>query len=134
MRQEIIIAMLASTILVACSDGISSAKIEAGKKVYATYCQSCHMDDGGGVPDMNAPLLGSAYVVGDKEKLISIVLQGSAAFEGGVERPYRNVMASMAQLSNEQISDVLTYIRNSFSNKADAISSEEVQSVRAKTK
>jgi mono/diheme cytochrome c family protein len=121
-------------IIIGCSEGISNTRMESGEKTYEGYCQTCHMNDGKGVPDLNAPLAGSSFVNGDKEKLITIVLKGSAAFEGGPERSYRNVMASMAQLTDEQIADVLTYVRNSFTNKADAISPEEVGLVRAKTK
>jgi mono/diheme cytochrome c family protein len=127
MRIQIVIIAAASVIFIAgCGQGISTARMERGKKVYQAYCQSCHMEDGAGVPDMNAPLKASPYVAGDKEKLISIVLKGSAAFEGGPERPYRNIMASMASLSDKEIADVLTYVRNSFTNKGSAVEAEEV--------
>lgn len=134
MRIQVVMMLLAASFIMArCGEeGISSEKMVAGKKVYDTYCLGCHMTDGTGVPDMNAPLAGSAYVAGDKEKLITIVLQGSAAFANDPERPYKNLMGSMSNLSNQEIADVLTYVRNSFGNKAPVIAVEDVQSVREK--
>jgi mono/diheme cytochrome c family protein len=129
-----IIPVVAMAVFItACQGGISKAKLESGQKVYTTYCAGCHMENGSGVPSMNAPLAGSAYVAGDKEKLIRIVLKGSAAFAGDPERTYKNPMASMAHLSDNEIADVLTYIRNNFSNTGSAVTPDEVKTVRKKT-
>lgn len=107
---------------------------EKGKAVYATYCQGCHMDDGKGVPGMNAPLAGSAYVAGDIEKLVHIVLEGSAAFGTDPSRPYKNLMGPIPGLTDEEIANVLSYVRNSFGNKAPAVTTGEVHAVREKMK
>ena len=45
---------------------------------------------------------------------------------------FSNTMPSQAALKDEQIADVLTYIRNSFGNKADAVTAEEVKKLRPK--
>ena len=45
---------------------------------------------------------------------------------------YHNVMAPTRFLTDQQIADVLTYVRNSFGNKAKAITAAEVKAVRAK--
>ncbi|MBC7654871.1 MAG: cytochrome c, partial [Oligoflexus sp.] len=45
---------------------------------------------------------------------------------------YTNPMPAVNYLSDQQIADVLTYVRNSFGNKASAISAAEVKTVRAK--
>ena len=110
------------------------ASIERGKKVYTERCLTCHQADGGGVQNMNPPLTKTKWVLGDKTQLIQIVLKGLST---GVEidgDSYHNVMASHADLSNLQIADVLTYVRNSFGNKAKAVTEDEVKTVRAKTK
>jgi mono/diheme cytochrome c family protein len=111
-----------------------SASIERGKKVYTERCLTCHQADGGGVQNMNPPLTKTKWVLGDKAQLIQIVLKGLST---GVEidgDSYHNVMASHADLSDLQIADVLTYVRNSFGNKAKAVTEAEVRAVRAKTK
>jgi mono/diheme cytochrome c family protein len=115
-----------------CEGGISDATMANGKKVYQTRCQSCHMENGAGVPRMNAPLVGSKYVVGEKEKLIDIVLHGSAAFANDPGRRYDNTMPGQGELTDKEIAEVLTYIRNNFNNKASAIETEDVKIVREK--
>lgn len=110
------------------------ASVERGQTVYAKYCLSCHMADGGGVPYMNPPLIKTKWVLGGKTVLIHQVLKGS---NGTVEidgDTFRNTMPPQPQLTDQQIADVLTYVRNSFGNKASRVTAAEVKAVRAKTK
>ena len=113
--------------------GVTSSKAK-GKEIYKKYCLACHQADGGGVPRMNPPLIGTDYVNGNKQKVIGIVLTGlNTPLEINGET-YENPMASHAFLKDEQIADLLTYIRSSFGNKSSAVTSAEVKAVRAKTK
>jgi len=110
----------------------TKASITRGKIVYNKYCLTCHQADGGGVPRMNPPLIKTEYVAGDKERLIGIVLKG---FNQPIEingEEFSNVMASHAFLTDLEVADVLTYVRNSFGNKYAAITTVEVKSVRSK--
>jgi mono/diheme cytochrome c family protein len=110
--------------------GLKSS-IANGKLVYTRICLSCHMADGGGVQNMNPPLVKTTYVLGAKKKLISIVLNG---FSESVEingDTYTNVMASHSYLKDKEIADVLTYVRNSFGNKASVVTALEVKKVRS---
>ena len=112
-----------------CGDNALEKQMTNGKKVYELYCQTCHMDNGGGVPNMNASLIGSPVVNGDEDKLIRIVLHGSAELEKDPGRKsYQNKMPSFAMLSDTAIADVCTFVRNSFDNKASAIQPLEVKS------
>ena len=105
-----------------------------GKVVYNNICATCHMADGLGVQRMNPPLNQTTYVLGDKTKLISIVLNGfSEDVEINGER-YSNTMPAHDFLKDDEIANVLTYIRNSFGNKASAITSAEVKKARAAKK
>lgn len=108
-----------------------SASVARGKKVYDKVCLSCHMIDGGGVPHMNPPLIQTSYVLGDKKKIIQIVLNGMNDRIAIDDEYYSNNMAPHKDLTNQQIADVLTYIRNSFGNKASAVTVKEVQAVRS---
>ncbi|MBS1916996.1 MAG: cytochrome c [Bacteroidetes bacterium] len=110
------------------------ASVERGKKVYTERCLTCHQADGGGVQNMNPPLIKTKWVLGDKTQLITIVLKGLNTGVVIDDIEYHNVMASHADLTDLQIADVLTYVRNSFGNKAKAITSAEVKAVRAKLK
>ena len=115
------------------SPSLKAAK-ERGKKVYDMYCLSCHMQDGNGVPRMNPPLVKTKWVLGDKKKLIAIILKGMDEAIEVNGQSFSNVMASHDYLNDQQIADVLTYIRNSFGNKAAAVTAAEVKTVRAKIK
>src|SRR6185312_8379669 len=107
----------------------------AGEKVFKKYCVTCHMADGGGVPRLNPPLIQTSYVLGDKEELIKIILNG---FDKKVEierETFTNKMPPLKTiLKDQQIADVLTYIRSSFGNKASAVTAAEVKAVRSKNK
>ncbi len=110
------------------------ASIARGKELYLVQCLACHQVDGGGVPHLNAPLDGSANVKGiDKAKLIKIVLNGLKGEEIEGEN-YSNVMAPHKELTDQQIADILTYVRNAWSNKASQVTVAEVKTVRAKLK
>ena len=108
------------------------AAIERGQKVYEATCLPCHQAKGSGVPGMNPPLIKTTYVLGGKDTLINIVLNGleEDVIIGG--QTYGNPMPAQAQLKNDEIADVLTYVRNSFGNKAPAVTVEEVNKLRAK--
>lgn len=108
-----------------------AASIARGKAVYSTYCVACHLPDGGGVPNLNAPLIKTSYVLGPKKPLIEIILKGMQGIDIDGES-YSNVMPPHNFLSNQQIADVLTYVRNNFGNKASAVTVAEVGTVRAK--
>jgi mono/diheme cytochrome c family protein len=112
---------------------ISKAVMERGKTVYDAVCAACHMPDGTGVPRLNPPLAGSRTLKGPKEKPIAIALKGLSGVEINGDR-YDNVMASHADLTDQQLADVLTYARNSFGNKASLVTAAEVAKVRTKIK
>ena len=109
----------------------SGSPMVRGKIVYTSICLACHMADGNGVPMMNPPLVKTEYVLGDKTRLIKIVLNG---FKEDVQingQTFSNNMTPHSDLKDQQIADVLTYVRKSFGNKASAITAAEVKKVRA---
>lgn len=110
------------------------ASVQRGKKVYETYCLACHQQNGAGIPRMNPPLTKTKLVLGDKTKLINIILNGmdeEVEINGIL---YLNPMPSQPHLKDQEIADVLTYVRNSFGNKASIVTTAEVKSARAKIK
>jgi mono/diheme cytochrome c family protein len=109
----------------------ATAAAHPGRKVYESLCLACHMADGSGVPGMHPPLAKTDWVTGDKERLIRITIQG---LSGKIEvngRVYNSVMPPNGHLSNREIADVLTYIRQDFGNDASEVTEEEVQKVRS---
>ena len=112
----------------------SKSSVDKGQKLYEQYCLTCHQADGSGVPKMNPPLINTSYVTGDKKKLVQWVLKGSTENVPIDGKYYSNNMPPQANLKDEEIADILTYIRNSFGNKASAITPAEVKDIRAVTK
>ena len=109
-----------------------AASIARGKTVYQQQCLSCHQIDGSGVMNMNPPLTGTTYVLGDKAALIKTVLEGVTTPLTIDDNEYHNVMPPHTTMTDQQIADVLTYVRHSFGNKATAVTAAEVKAVRVK--
>ncbi len=108
----------------------SNASITRGTAVYRQECLSCHQADGSGVPHLNPPLAQSATVLKDSKRSIAIVLKGMSDRIPIDDEYYSNNMAPHNNLTDQQIADVLTYIRNNFGNKASAVTPAEVKAVR----
>ena len=112
---------------------ISAQNMSNGKKIYETRCLVCHQADGGGVPNMNAPLDGASNVVGnDIARMVKIIRGGyneRIALDGYY---YSNAMTANPDLKDQDIADVLSYIRNSWSNKASKVTLVQVQKVKKK--
>jgi cytochrome c oxidase subunit II len=78
-----------------------------GEKVYANNCAACHKADGKGDGQKIKALDGSAVVTGDAAAQIKILLEGAG---GGA-------MPAWKQLSDTELAAVITYTKNSWSNK-----------------
>ena len=111
-----------------------------GKAIYGRegYCNTCHQPDGGGLsPSGFPPLAGTPWVTGNEERLIKITLKG---LQGPIEvlgQKYGGQvpMTPFAGLLNdEEVAAVLTYVRNSFGNRASTINPAQVKKVREATK
>src|ERR1035437_7204873 len=76
------------------TSGNIKASITRGEVVYKKVGLSCHMIDGGGVPHLNPPLAQTAYVLGDKSKIIYIVLHGMTDRIPIEDEYYSNNMAA----------------------------------------
>ena len=83
-----------------------------GEKVYTTNCVVCHQANGKGVPNAFAALDGSPVVTGPKAEQINVLLNGKKSGK------YPTEMPGWKQLSDTDIAAVITYTRNSWSNKA----------------
>lgn len=112
------------------ADNLQREELLAGGKLYNTYCAACHQQDGLGAPPRYPPLVGTEWVTGDKQRLISVIING---LEGPIEvngEPYNNAMPQHSFLSDQEVAEVATYIRQNLGNDASAITAEEVQAVR----
>ena len=107
-----------------------AASLARGSVVYKNVCLTCHQADGGGVQRLNPPLIKTDYVLGDKKRLIGIVLRGLKGPNEIDGETYTQNMPAQAYLTDLNVADVLTYVRNNFGNKASSISADEVHALR----
>lgn len=105
--------------------------IERGKDIYITNCLTCHIDQGEGIEDVYPPLAKADYLMADKKRSIQQVLYGATGEMKVNGKIYNTEMSGFA-LNDQQTSDVLNYIRNSFGNKGSAVTPEEVKGSRKK--
>lgn len=108
-----------------------------GKAIYARdgYCNTCHQSNGKGLESSGfPPLTGTTWVTGSEERLIKLVLKGlyGPIDVLGKKYPGQVPMTPFAgMLNDDEVAAVLTYVRNSFGNKAPAITAEKVKATRA---
>ena len=91
--------------------------IKRGKEGYTMYCQNCHMEDGLGMPETNPPLAKADYLKKPAKALIGIVLKGQSDEVVVNGKKYNAIMPAQDYLTDDQIADVLNYVRNSWGNK-----------------
>ena len=111
-----------------------------GAAMYKSTCQPCHGADGNGVISLAPPLNNSEWVTGDKGKFIPIELfglSGPIKINGKVYKSpeINGDMPSIGQnkdFSDAEISQLLSFIRNSWNNTAENISAEEIGAIRHK--
>ena len=120
-------------LLISWKPDISKANLvkgPKGKKTYDRVCSPCHSADAKGIPTFSPALSGSKIVLGPNNKLIRVVLKGSAELKNYPGRNNKNEMPAQADLKDRRIANLLTYIRNNFGNKAPAVTPDEVKAVR----
>ncbi len=104
------------------------------------HCVTCHQATGEGIVNIYPPLRKSQWVTGSEERLIKLTLNGlwgPIEVNGVTYDPTKGVppmTAFKALLDDKEIAAVLTYVRNTWGNKASTISPETVKAVRAATK
>ena len=103
-----------------------------GEQLYQTYCGACHLQNGKGDESRFPPLDSSEYVMGDKDRLIGILLNGLHEPITVKGKEWNSVMPSHGFLTDEQLSLVLSYVRKNFGHNASEVSVAEVTAKRSK--
>ncbi len=104
----------------------------SGLAVYSRTCIACHGPDGNGVPGAFPPLDGVDWVTGDPTIPIRIVLGG---LQGPIEvkgQKFQNIMPPHTDLKDGEIADVLTYVRQTWSNDSTPVAEALVKEIRSK--
>jgi mono/diheme cytochrome c family protein len=108
----------------------------AGQQIYQRegHCITCHQANGKGLDPAFPSIANSPWVTGDKDRLIKLTLHGLMGpleIEGKKYDGQVPMTPFGGMLNDEEIANVLTFVRNSFGNDAAPIQAAEVQKVRA---
>ena len=115
-------------------DNLVKGMVDEGQKIYTVYCISCHQENGKGDGSRYPPLAGSDWVTGDKNRLITVLLEGLKGPITVNEKRFNGEMPKHDFLSDADVAKVTSYIRLNFKNNAGAILEKEVTNVRNKLK
>lgn len=151
---QLIFSLLLGAIVISCQDNSGKKKVTAGseppakevannhpvqtaekeypgKAVYTNYCLDCHQANGSGVPGMYPPLGPGSWTGKDPLELVPMITKG---LSGKIEvngEIYKNEMPALEQLTDQEIADVLSYIRSDFGNSFDTVNAELVKKIRS---
>ncbi|MES2595061.1 MAG: PVC-type heme-binding CxxCH protein [Verrucomicrobiota bacterium] len=107
-----------------------------GKVVYDALCLNCHQPEGKGLPGVYPSIAESDWVNGNPARLIKIVLHGLSGpiqVNGAVFTQLAPIPMPPMGLDDQQMADVLTYVRSEFGNKSPAVTPSQVKAIRAST-
>jgi mono/diheme cytochrome c family protein len=113
----------------AAKTGPAQDPMVVGREVFGS-CMQCHQESGMGLPGQYPPLSGSEYVLGDKRRMAAIILNGLSGEIKVKGMTFNAIMPPWASRDDEEIAGVMTYVRNSFGNKAEPVTKEFVAAVR----
>ncbi|AJY40244.1 nitrite reductase, copper-containing [Burkholderia humptydooensis] len=108
------------------------AQVKAGGAVFASTCAVCHQSAGSGLPGVFPPLAGSDFLAANPKRAVGILLHGLNGKVTVNGRDYDSAMPPMAQLTDDEVANVLTYVLNNWNNPGGRISADEVAKARAK--
>lgn len=104
-----------------------------GAQTFIARCSSCHSADGRGQAPWIPPLAGATSMLIDDSSAINVTLNGSArVVTNGMPDAYR-MPPFRKQLTDKEISDVLSFIRSSWGNSGTPVKEETVKNLRERT-
>jgi len=111
----------------------SDDQMKRGAAVYARTCIACHQPTGMGLPPVFPPIANAPIVVGNPELPIKFILQGLMGPITVNGMTYNSMMPPVAGVTDADVADVLTYVRQSFGNQGNPVTADQVKAVRAAT-
>lgn len=106
-------------------------KVARGERVYGFHCAACHRRNGLGAGDSAPRLAGSEWVTGAPEVLVRIVLHGlSGPVDVAGRKFFGPSMPDHSALSDTEIAEIATYIRQAWQNRAGPVAADLVTAIR----
>ncbi|HRR09037.1 MAG TPA: cytochrome c [Rhodothermales bacterium] len=101
-----------------------------GMAFYEKQCASCHQSDGEGVLRTFPPLKNNATVEGPHGRLIRLALHGLEGELLSGSEVYRGACPPWGHLSDEDLADILTFIRKRWGNNAPPVPADDIKMIR----
>jgi nitrite reductase (NO-forming) len=108
-----------------------ASRAAQGEATFLGICSVCHQRDAHGIPSVFPPLAGSDFLMADRDRSIRIVLSGLNGPVTVNGTTFNGVMPPLANLTDHEVANVLTYVRSHFGNAGDEVTDEMVAAVRA---
>lgn len=107
-----------------------------GLRFYKNICSACHGPGGNGIEGLAPPLLNSEYITGSPKRLALILLHGlkGPINVNGIHYEFNSEMPGIANnptMTDQDITDLMTYLSNAFGNSSRGINAETVKELRA---
>lgn len=114
-------------------DGPDAGAMKRGAAIFEDACTACHLEEGHGQAGFFPPLTGNAVAQqADPTSVLHIILAGDRTAVTA-SRPTALTMPSFAwKLTDQEVADVATYIRNSWGNRAQPVSEKQAATAREK--
>lgn len=122
-------AMPGSVLAATPMERTMAERIELGERAYKANCMACHQATGLGLAPVFPPLAKSDYLMADKSRSIRIVREGLSG-EVVVNGTKFNGVMPQLNLSDDDVANILTYVRNSWGNKGDMVALSDVQATK----
>ncbi|NVJ46949.1 MAG: c-type cytochrome [Cytophagia bacterium] len=103
-----------------------------GKKLYTQYCANCHQENGEGLGTLMPPLKNSDYLLKDVPGAATIIVNGLSGAITVNGTGYNQPMPAIPSLNAAEVTEILTYISNSWGNEYGGVSLDEVSTVLKK--
>jgi nitrite reductase (NO-forming) len=127
----IVTVLLTSTCWLVFSQSNSLAQsIKRGQEVFNITCKNCHKENGLGQEGVYPPLAKSDFLAKDAKRAIGIVMNGLNGEITVNGKKYNLDMPAQTQLNDQQIADVLNFVRNSWGNKGKVVTTKQVTTLR----
>lgn len=97
-----------------------------GAAIYDNECITCHMENGGGIPGAFPPLAKSDYLMNNTKAAVNAILNGLSDEIVVNGQTYFGEMSPIA-LSDQEVADVLNFVRNSWGNEAEMLSPDDIK-------
>jgi mono/diheme cytochrome c family protein len=110
-----------------------SARFEQGRVFFNAICAACHQEHGRGLDGLAPPLVDSEYVNGPVGRLARIALAGVHGPITVQGVGYWLEMPPWGAMPDDQLADILTYVRRAWGNRGSAVAPESVQRIRRET-